>query len=63
VPFLPYYGIKDLLFLFFILFIYFYYVFYSPYTLGHADNYIEANPLITPLHIVPDDIFYLYMQF
>lgn len=25
--------------------------------LGHVDNYIEANPLITPLHIVPEWYF------
>jgi len=51
---MPYYGVKDMLFLLFVLIIYFYFVFYSPYTLGHADNYIEANPLVTPIHIVPE---------
>jgi ubiquinol-cytochrome c reductase cytochrome b/c1 subunit len=30
------------------------FVFYSPNVLGHADNYIEANPLVTPAHIVPE---------
>ena len=30
------------------------FVFYSPNILGHADNYIEANPLVTPAHIVPE---------
>ena len=28
--------------------------FYSPNILGHSDNYIEANPLVTPAHIVPE---------
>ena len=30
------------------------FVFYAPNVLGHADNYIEANPLVTPAHIVPE---------
>ena len=38
--------------IFFILFAFF--VFYSPNLLGHSDNYIEANPLVTPSHIVPE---------
>ena len=54
VSFHPYIVIKDLfaLLLFMILFAFF--VFYSPNVLGHADNYIEANPLVTPAHIVPE---------
>ena len=31
-----------------------FFVFYSPNILGHADNYIEADPLVTPTHIVPE---------
>ena len=31
-----------------------FFVFYSPNILGHSDNYIEANPLVTPAHIVPE---------
>ena len=31
-----------------------FFVFYWPDALGHADNYIEANPLVTPAHIVPE---------
>jgi ubiquinol-cytochrome c reductase cytochrome b subunit len=30
------------------------FVFFAPNYLGHADNYIEANPLSTPAHIVPE---------
>ena len=30
------------------------FVFFSPNVLGHADNYIPANPLVTPAHIVPE---------
>ena len=31
-----------------------FFVFYAPNILGHADNYIEANPMVTPAHIVPE---------
>ena len=31
-----------------------FFVFYTPNILGHADNYIPANPLVTPAHIVPE---------
>jgi ubiquinol-cytochrome c reductase cytochrome b/c1 subunit len=40
---------------FFILFAWF--VFFLPDYLGHSDNYIEANPLVTPAHIVPEWYF------
>ncbi len=54
VPFHPYYTIKDgfALSLFLILFSWF--IFFAPNVLGHADNYIPANPLVTPKHIVPE---------
>jgi ubiquinol-cytochrome c reductase cytochrome b/c1 subunit len=54
VPFHPYYTVKDgfALVIFMILFSYF--VFFAPNVLGHADNYIPANPLVTPAHIVPE---------
>ncbi|MBI1341024.1 cytochrome b/b6 [bacterium] len=54
VPFTPYYTVKDgfAIILFLIMFAVF--VFYFPNVLGHADNYIEANPLQTPTHIVPE---------
>ena len=57
VPFTPYATIKDAfaLMCFFILFGWF--VFYIPNYLGHADNYIQANPLVTPTHIVPEWYF------
>lgn len=54
VPFVPYYGIKDffslLVFFMFAVKIYFYEVDYF----GHSDNYILANSLVTPAHIVPE---------
>jgi ubiquinol-cytochrome c reductase cytochrome b subunit len=54
VPFHPYYTVKDgfALILFLIMFSVF--VFFMPNALGHADNYIQANPLQTPPHIVPE---------
>jgi ubiquinol-cytochrome c reductase cytochrome b subunit len=57
VPFHPYYTVKDgfAISVFLILFAYF--VFYNPNILGHADNYIPANPLVTPSHIVPEWYF------
>jgi len=57
VPFHPFYTIKDLyaLVLFLLLFVVF--VFFMPNYLGHPDNYIEANPLATPAHIVPEWYF------
>jgi ubiquinol-cytochrome c reductase cytochrome b subunit len=53
-PFIPYYGIKDVLSIFFFLFIFFIFVFFYPDKLGHSDNYIMANSLVTPSHIVPE---------
>ncbi|WP_395651489.1 cytochrome bc complex cytochrome b subunit [Brevundimonas sp.] len=54
IPFHPYYTVKDgfAVLLFLILFSTF--VFFMPDALGHADNYIPANPLQTPAHIVPE---------
>jgi len=57
VPFYPYFYVKDLLaFLILILFFSFF-LFFAPNVLGHSDNYIPANPLVTPPHIVPEWYF------
>jgi quinol-cytochrome oxidoreductase complex cytochrome b subunit len=53
----PYFIVKDFLglsifIMFFSLFAYFF-----PNALGHSDNYIEANPMVTPAHIVPEWYF------
>jgi ubiquinol-cytochrome c reductase cytochrome b subunit len=54
ISFFPYFFIKDTLsFIAFMLFFSFF-VYYSPNTLGHPDNYIEGNPMVTPEHIVPE---------
>ncbi|WP_114521093.1 cytochrome b N-terminal domain-containing protein [Altererythrobacter sp. ZODW24] len=58
VPFHPYYTAKDGFGLGIFLILYFAMVFFLPNYLGHADNYIEANPLSTPAHIVPEWYFW-----
>ena len=57
VPFWPYYVIKDLFALAVIMAIFFAIVSFMPNYFGHPDNYIEANPLVTPNHIVPEWYF------
>ena len=54
VPFWPYFVIKDMFALVLILAIFMAVVGFMPNYLGHPDNYIEANPLSTPAHIVPE---------
>ena len=54
VPFHPYIVIKDFYALLIFLIIFSGFVFFVPNVLGHPDNYIEANPMITPSHIVPE---------
>jgi len=57
VPMHPYATSKDAVGLFAFLIIFAWFVFFVPDYLGHADNYIEANPLVTPPHIVPEWYF------
>jgi ubiquinol-cytochrome c reductase cytochrome b subunit len=57
VTFYPYFYVKDLLAFFVLLFVFSFFVFFFPNTLGHSDNYIEANSLVTPAHIVPEWYF------
>ena len=57
VPFFPYYIAKDGWTLAAFLFIYCAILFFLPNMLGHPDNYIEANPMSTPAHIVPEWYF------
>jgi ubiquinol-cytochrome c reductase cytochrome b subunit len=56
-PFWPYFVIKDLFALVFILVIFAAIVGFMPNYLGHPDNYIEADALATPAHIVPEWYF------
>lgn len=57
VPMAPYAVMKDAVGLFAFLIVFAWFVFFLPDYLGHADNYIEANPLVTPPHIVPEWYF------
>ncbi len=57
VPFHPYYTAKDLFGIGVFILIFAFFVFYAPNMLGHPDNYIPANPLVTPPHIVPEWYF------
>lgn len=56
IPF-PYYIVKDIYGIVWFAFFYAYFVFFEPNTLGHPDNYIPANPMVTPTHIVPEWYF------
>ncbi len=60
IPFHPYYTIKDLFGLGVLLIFLFAFVFFAPNFFGEPDNYIEANPLVTPTHIVPEWYFLPY---
>jgi len=56
-PFTPFATVKDSFALVIFLIFFSWWIFYVPNYLGHADNYIEANPLVTPAHIVPEWYF------
>ena len=53
-PFTPYATVKDGLVMIIFLIMFSVFVFFAPDALGHTDNYIPANPLQTPAHIVPE---------
>ena len=57
IPFHPYYTVKDMFGLGVFLVFFSLFIFFAPDYLGHPDNYIEANPLSTPAHIVPEWYF------
>jgi len=56
-PFHPYFTMKDLFMAVVFLLIYSFFVFFMPNYLGEPDNYIRANPMVTPPHIVPEWYF------
>jgi len=60
VPFHPYYTVKDVFGLGVFLLIFFAIVFWAPNFLGHPDNYIQADPFVTPSHIVPEWYFLMF---
>lgn len=57
VAFYPFFVIKDLFSWVLVFIVYFGFVYFAPNYLGHTDNYIEANPMVTPAHIVPEWYF------
>ncbi|WP_135081224.1 cytochrome b/b6 [Terasakiella sp. SH-1] len=57
IPFHPYYTIKDLFGMGVFFMFFFAFVFWAPNYMGHPDNYIPANPMVTPAHIVPEWYF------
>jgi len=57
IPFYPYFYVKDLFSFLLLLAFFSFFVFFYPNALGHSDNYIPANPLVTPAHIVPEWYF------
>jgi quinol-cytochrome oxidoreductase complex cytochrome b subunit len=61
--FYPYFYVKDLFGFLIFLLVFTIFISFYPNALGHSDNYIPANPLVTPAHIVPEWYFlpfYLY---
>jgi ubiquinol-cytochrome c reductase cytochrome b subunit len=57
VPFYPYFYVKDLFSLIIFIAAFSIFVFFYPNDMGHPDNYIPANPMVTPAHIVPEWYF------
>jgi len=57
IDFYPYFYVKDLLSFFFLITFFSFFLFFYPNILGHPDNYIVANSLVTPPHIVPEWYF------
>jgi ubiquinol-cytochrome c reductase cytochrome b subunit len=60
IPFHPYYTIKDMFGLGVFLIVYAAFIFFMPNALGDPQNYIPANPLVTPPEIVPEWYFLPY---
>lgn len=60
VPLVPLYLVKDIFGLIYYVILFSIAVFFYPNVLGHPDNYIPANPLVTPSHIVPEWYFLVF---
>jgi len=57
ISFYPYFVVKDIVSLLVVFFFLAVFLFFYPNFLGHPDNYVEANALVTPKHIVPEWYF------
>ncbi|MEJ0010905.1 MAG: cytochrome b N-terminal domain-containing protein [Alphaproteobacteria bacterium] len=60
IPFHPYYTVKDFFGFGVFFLVYAAFVFFAPNYLGHSDNYIPADAMVTPMHIVPEWYFLPY---
>jgi len=57
IPFHPYFSIKDLVGIGFMLLLLRFIVFFNPWLLGDPENFLPANPIVTPVHIQPEWYF------
>ena len=57
ISFYPYFFVKDLYAFFCFIFVFAFFVYFYPNSMGHPDNYIPADPMQTPSHIVPEWYF------
>jgi len=57
IPFHPYFSIKDILGILFIVIVLIIITLIDPFVLGDVENFIPANPLVTPVHIQPEWYF------
>lgn len=57
IPFHPYFSYKDIFGFIIIIFLLTILTLTNPYLLGDPDNFIPANPLVTPIHIQPEWYF------
>ncbi len=60
IPFHPYYTVKDLFGMGVFMIVFVFFVFFAPNFFAEPDNYIKADPLVTPAHIVPEWYFLPY---
>nr|YP_011004574.1 cytochrome b [Pyrocoelia pectoralis]WPT27229.1 cytochrome b [Pyrocoelia pectoralis] len=57
IPFNPYFTIKDIFGVMTMMFMFFMFSLLFPYKLSDPDNFIPANPMVTPIHIQPEWYF------
>jgi ubiquinol-cytochrome c reductase cytochrome b subunit len=54
IPFHPFFSVKDLLGILTIIYLLTIITLINPLILGDVENFIPANPLVTPIHIQPE---------
>lgn len=57
ISFYPYFYVKDLFGFIMLMVAFTWFCYFYPNSMGHPDNYIPANPMVTPPHIVPEWYF------